>query len=66
MSKDKEAEHTEPAEHKGVFQRLAALLPGRAPDTTEALEQEIQELLEEGEEQGLIRQYGREDDQFDL
>jgi len=54
MSKDKEAEHTEPAEHKGVFQRLAALLPGRAPETTEALEQEIQELLEEGEEQGLI------------
>jgi len=57
MSKDKESEHTEPAEykeHKGVFQRLAALLPGRAPETTEALEQEIQELLEEGEEQGLI------------
>ena len=26
----------------------------RAPDTTEELEQEIQELLEEGEEQGLI------------
>jgi len=54
MNKDKESDHSEPAEHKGVFQRLAALLPGRTPDTTEALEQEIQELLEEGEEQGLI------------
>jgi len=54
MSKDKESEHSEPAEHKGVFQRLAALLPGRTPGTTEALEQEIQDLLEEGEEQGLI------------
>jgi CBS domain containing-hemolysin-like protein len=54
MSKDKHSEQSEPAEHKGVFQRLAALLPGRTPDTTEALEQEIQELLEEGEEQGLI------------
>lgn len=40
---------------KSFFQRLAALLPlGRAPETTEDLEQEIQELLEEGEEQGLI------------
>lgn len=54
MNKDKQSEPSEPAEHKGVFQRLAALLPGRTPDTTEALEQEIQELLEEGEEQGLI------------
>ncbi len=60
MSRDKSAEPAEqderPAspEYKGVFQRLAALLPGRAPETTEALEQEIQGLLEEGEEQGLI------------
>jgi CBS domain containing-hemolysin-like protein len=54
MNKDKQSESSEPEEHKGVFQRLAALLPGRTPDTTEALEQEIQELLEEGEEQGLI------------
>lgn len=54
MNKEKQSEPPEPVEHKGVFQRLAALLPGRAPDTTEALEQEIQELLEEGEEQGLI------------
>ena len=40
---------------KSFFQRLAALIPlGRAPETTEDLEHEIQELLEEGEEQGLI------------
>ncbi len=40
---------------KGVFRRLlSALSFGRAPDTTEELEHEIQELLEEGEEQGLI------------
>jgi CBS domain containing-hemolysin-like protein len=57
MNKEKSFEPVEVAEaveYKGVFQRLAALLPGRAPETTEALEQEIQELLEEGEEQGLI------------
>ncbi len=54
MSKEKPDQPSDIAEHKGVFQRLAALLPGRAPDTTESLELEIQELLEEGEEQGLI------------
>ncbi len=38
-----------------LFKRLRELIPfGRSPDTTEALEHEIQELLEEGEEQGLI------------
>jgi len=38
-----------------IFRRLRVLFPfGRAPDTTEALEHEIQELLEEGEEHGLI------------
>ena len=38
-----------------LWKRLRELIPfGRAPDTTEALEHEIQELLEEGEEQGLI------------
>jgi CBS domain containing-hemolysin-like protein len=37
------------------LKRLRVLFPfGRSPDTTEALEHEIQELLEEGEEQGLI------------
>jgi len=54
MNKEKAAEQSEAGEYKGVFKRLAALLPGRTPDTTESLELEIQELLEEGEEQGLI------------
>ena len=54
MNKEKSSEQSEPGEYKGVFKRLAALLPGRTPDTTESLEQEIQELLEDGEEQGLI------------
>ena len=57
MSKDKPSEQSEPAEHKGVFQRLAALLPGRTPDTTEALEQEIQELLEAREKARAERQW---------
>ncbi len=43
------------ATRKSFLSRLAALLPfARSPETTEDLEQEIQELLEEGEEQGLI------------
>lgn len=54
MTKEKESAQSDTGEQKGVFQRLAALLPGRAPGTTESLEQEIQGLLEEGEEQGLI------------
>jgi CBS domain containing-hemolysin-like protein len=45
----------EEASQISLFKRLRALLPfGRPPETTEALEHEIQELLEEGEEQGLI------------
>ncbi|MBU1233476.1 MAG: CBS domain-containing protein, partial [Proteobacteria bacterium] len=55
MTKEKTDAPTGTNGHKSFFQRLAALLPlGRAPETTEALELEIQELLEEGEEQGLI------------
>ncbi len=54
MDKENTSEQSEVPEHKGVFRRLADLLPGRTPDTTESLEQEIQDLLEEGEEQGLI------------
>lgn len=43
------------ATRKTFLSRLASLLRfGGAPETTEDLEQEIQELLEEGEEQGLI------------
>ena len=38
-----------------LFKRLRELIPfGLPPNTTEALEHEIHELLEEGEEQGLI------------
>jgi len=46
---------------KNILIRLLGLLGlGRSPDTTEDLEMEIQELLEEGEEQGLItRQEGQ-------
>ncbi|ADW19174.1 CBS domain containing protein [Desulfobulbus propionicus DSM 2032] len=40
---------------KSFFEKLKSVLGFRAaPDTTEELEHEIQELLEEGEEQGLI------------
>jgi len=54
MKKEKSSEPPESTEYKGVFKRLAELLHRRTPDTTESLEQEIQELLEDGEEQGLI------------
>ncbi len=40
---------------KSFFEKIKSIFGLRgAPDTTEALEHEIQELLEEGEEQGLI------------
>jgi CBS domain containing-hemolysin-like protein len=40
---------------KSLFEKMKSALGFRgAPDTTEELEHEIQELLEEGEEQGLI------------
>lgn len=40
---------------KNLFERVKSLFGFRgSPDTTEELESEIQELLEEGEEQGLI------------
>jgi CBS domain containing-hemolysin-like protein len=46
---------------KNIISRLLDVLGiNRSPDTTEDLEMEIQELLEEGEEQGLItRQEGQ-------
>jgi CBS domain containing-hemolysin-like protein len=53
-SKDDAAPSSE-TEGVSLFKRLRELLPfGRPPDSTEALEHEIQELLEEGEEHGLI------------
>jgi CBS domain containing-hemolysin-like protein len=56
MDKSKDADPpAEEAEPYSLIRRLRELIPfGRSPDTTEALEHEIQELLEEGEEQGLI------------
>jgi CBS domain containing-hemolysin-like protein len=47
-------EHQEATERKGILKRLQALLSFGRPETTADLEQEIQDLLEEGEEQGLI------------
>jgi CBS domain containing-hemolysin-like protein len=56
MPNDKSELPASPDADKGsLLKRLRELIPfGRPPDTTEALEHEIQELLEEGEEQGLI------------
>lgn len=54
MSKDADPP-AEEAEQFSFIKRLRDLIPfGRSPDTTAALEHEIHELLEEGEEQGLI------------
>ena len=48
-------EAPEPASKKGIMRRILNRLSlDRSPDTTEELEHEIQELLEEGEEHGLI------------
>ncbi len=53
-NKDSELSSAE-SEQVPFFKRLKAfLLFDRSPGTTEALEHEIQELLEEGEEHGLI------------
>ena len=55
MSKEKITDESVPVARKNLLSRLVSLFPfGRSPETTEDLEQEIQELLEEGEEQGLI------------
>ena len=61
MEEMEKSQGEEPVENhagKSVWSRLKVLLGGRGtPDTTEELESEIQELLEEGEEQGLISSY---------
>ncbi len=55
---DQQTQHNGTGEGRGFWQRLRSLLRLRGtPDTTEELEQEIQELLEEGEEQGLISRH---------
>jgi CBS domain containing-hemolysin-like protein len=63
MEKDQDqpSDSSDPQPSKNIISRLLdALGLNRSPDTTEDLEMEIQELLEEGEEQGLItRQEGQ-------
>lgn len=55
MTKSNNDEATESHANKTIWGRLKGVFRLRnAPDTTEELESEIQELLEEGEEQGLI------------
>ncbi len=58
MTKEKLVDQEVQVEKKTLLCRLFSLLRvGRSPETTEDLEQEIQELLEEGEEQGLISSF---------
>ncbi|MGB3647948.1 MAG: hemolysin family protein [Desulfobulbales bacterium] len=57
MEKDQDSSSdlSDPQPSKNILIRLLDILGlSRSPDTTEDLEMEIQELLEEGEEQGLI------------
>ncbi|OQX16419.1 MAG: hypothetical protein BWK76_11695 [Desulfobulbaceae bacterium A2] len=55
MENDSSQSEPPPLPERPIWERLkAALGIDRGPDTTEDLEQEIQELLEEGEAQGLI------------
>jgi CBS domain containing-hemolysin-like protein len=57
MEKDQDSpsDPSDSQPNKNIISRLWDILRlGRSPDTTEDLEMEIQELLEEGEEHGLI------------
>ena len=56
MENESESDNGSAASEQGsILKKMFNVLRiGRSPDTTEALEHEIQELLEEGEEQGLI------------
>ena len=57
MVKDQDSPSDQPdsQSYKNIFNRLLDILGlARTPDTTEDLEMEIQEILEEGREQGLI------------
>ncbi len=51
---DKSSDPPDSTPKKGLIRRIFNFLPFGRPETTEDLEHEIQELLEEGEEQGLI------------
>ena len=54
MNPDKEDASPQPEQRKSLLARLAALVSFGKPETKEELELEIQELLEEGEDKGLI------------
>lgn len=53
IESDSSLEAAEPPAKKGIVKRFLEFF-SRTPETKEALEQELQELLEEGEEHGLI------------
>jgi len=55
ISDNSESDPPSEPDKGSLLKKMRDLIPfGRSPDTTEKLEHEIQELLEEGEEQGLI------------
>lgn len=54
MNNGQQTEQEEPGERKGFLKQLLSKVPFGRPETTKDLENEILELLEEGEEQGLI------------
>ncbi len=54
MSEDNTSDVQESDQENGVLKRLKSLLSFTKPGTKEDLDHEIQELLEEGEEHGLI------------
>ncbi|MFV0437245.1 MAG: hemolysin family protein [Desulfopila sp.] len=54
MNNDNQSDQEDPGERKGFLRQLLSKVPFGRPETTEDLENEILELLEEGEEQGLI------------
>ena len=54
MENDTVPEEQETPQHKNILKKIWSFIDFRRPGTTEDLEHEIQELLEEGEEHGLI------------
>jgi len=56
MDNDTESEQQDPDQEKGFLKKLIAAINFRKPGTKQDLDHDIQELLEEGEEHGLISQ----------
>lgn len=54
MNNNNSSDELESDQDKGLLQKFVSLIDFRKPGTKEDLEHEIQELLEEGEEHGLI------------